>query len=114
MRSTDERMVQIQKRAEAIQKQNERKKCRGLVAAAYLVCMGLIVASSYFLAEEAAETSLVQAPAGSVASTFAMGSLWGYVSVGIVAFLLGVSVTLLCRVFREKRREEDEEDGAGR
>lgn len=113
MSSTDERMVQIQKRAEAIQKQNEREKSRGLVAAAYLVCIGLIVASSYFLAEEA-ETSLVQAPAGSVASTFAMGSLWGYVSVGIVAFLLGVSVTLLCRVFREKRREEDEEDGAGR
>ena len=113
MRSTDERMTQIQKRVKAIQKQNEVKKSRGLITAAYLACIGLIVASSYFLAEEA-ETSLVQAPAGSVASTFAVGRLWGYVSVGIVAFLLGISVTLLCRVLREKKREEDGKDGAGR
>ena len=44
------------------------------------------------------------------ASIFANKVFFGYVVVGILAFLLGISVTLMCDILHKRNKERDEEN----
>ena len=49
-------------------------------------------------------------PMRDTASIFANKGFFGYVVVGILAFLLGISVTLMCDILHKRNKERNEEN----
>ena len=55
-------------------------------------------------------TGFEQAPLPDTAGIFADKAFVGYAVVGILAFLLGISVTLMCDILHKRKKERDEEN----
>lgn len=110
MRSTDERVVAVEKRVKELERQKKQQQRRyiGLSAAAacLLIVVGMGVAMPGIMAglEEGDYTST-----GMMASVFYEGGALGYVLIGLLAFALGVCLTILC-VLLSRRSQRDKED----
>ena len=104
MRSTDEQLREIMKRADHIQNKRTSQKAIVSYALAACACMALFVVASLYLPGLSA--------AGNAEGNVHYGSLllntsyMGYVVIGVLAFLLGVCVTLLCLHLRRLRKKE--------
>ena len=94
MRTDEERLKAMHKRAEQIARRNQVRKAWGITAAAIGMSMPGIVDG---------ERSLVQ-DQGMSASVFSSSSILGYVVIAILAFALGVSVTILCVRLKRARK----------
>ncbi len=93
MRNTERQLEEIKKRSEKLrQKQNDRRSAAaGFISVC--VCIALIVTVSLSLSSfsQAASTH-----SGKYGSLIIATPHLGYVVIGILAFLLGVCVTMLC------------------
>ena len=105
MRSLDERVAEAKRRIAAGQRQ---KRLRRVMAAAAAACLALIIGCALAMPDWT-----IQPVSGSgyetAASIFGGGSALGYIVIGLLAFLLGVCVTVLC--FRLRRLEQEESEG---
>lgn len=121
MRSNEERVVEVKRRI--AEKERQKKLRRSWIAAvsAVAACLVLIVVLSLFMPGIAGQLR----PGGysdyeMVASMFGENGALGYIIIGLLAFFLGVCVTILCFRIRLLNREEqsvedkkeDREDGA--
>lgn len=104
MRSTDEQLREIIQRAEIVKEKRIMKKAILADGIASCICLALLIAAAVSL------PNLKTAQAGNTASQY--GSLLlaapyiGYVIVSLLAFALGICVTLLC--FHWKKWKERE------
>ena len=110
MRSTDERVAAVEKRLMELARQ--KKRCRGyigLVAACLIVIVGMGVAMPGIMVRlsEADYTNT-----GIMASIFYEGGALGYVLIGLLAFALGICLTVLCFLLN-RRSKRDKEDSNG-
>ena len=110
MRSNEERVAAVKRRVEQIEGQKRQRRNRLLALSPTVVCLAVIVGVSFAmpaLSEKLAGgyTAGYQAAAGIFGSSAAAG----YIAVGVLAFALGVAVTILCFRFRNLQ-EQDEED----
>lgn len=112
MRSTDERLALVKKRAAAQRRQRQQKQRILLALLSTAGCMVLILATAWFTSQHIQPDGAMVIPVAGTASLFTNGYFLGYAVVGVLAFLLGVSVTLLCRHLYHKNREEEHDDGA--
>ena len=104
MRTTDERLAAAKRRARELHRQRRsRMAAFGGAAACLAVILGLALA----MPSITARLSGADYGGGMTASIFSGGSL-GYLVVGLLAFALGVCVTILC--LRLGRYEQDEDD----
>ena len=100
MRSTDEQLQEILQRSDVIQKD---RILRGRIAAdltATAVCLVLLVSAARYL--PVLRTVEEQTEAAQYGSLLLLTAGTGYVVVGILAFALGVFVTLLCLHLKER------------
>ena len=121
MRSNEERVVEVKRRIAEIERQKKLRRSRIAAVSAVAACLVLIVVLSLFMPGIAGQLR----PGGysdyeMVASMFGENGALGYIIIGLLAFFLGVCVTILCFRIRLLNREEqsvedkkeDREDGA--
>ena len=121
MRSNEERVVEVKRRIAEKERQKKLRRSRIAAVSAVAACLVLILVLSLFMPGIAGQLR----PGGysdyeRVASMFGENGALGYIIIGLLAFLLGVCVTILCFRIRLLNREEqsmedkkeDREDGA--
>lgn len=110
MRSANERMELLKIRADELERKRCAVKYRVTVISCCAACAGIIAAMSAFAAFYMQQGSF-QNPVANTASIFTDSKFFGYTAVGILSFLLGVSITLLCSLLHKKSKEEHGNDG---
>lgn len=109
MRSTTERMMLLEKRTDELKKRRKAKKHMLAVISYGSLCLALIAAVSA-LVSDLDFNGVAQMSLPDAAGVFADKAFVGYAAVGILAFLLGISVTLMCNILHKRRKERDEEN----
>ena len=106
MRSTDEQLQEIMRRAETVKEKRSIRKRIHASAIASCACVALLIAVCFclprltFMTES---TGMQQYGSLLLAAPYT-----GYVVVGVIAFALGVCVTLLCIHWKAlKQKEQD-------
>ena len=107
MRSHEERVAETKRRIAARQRENRRRRNTITMASAVAACLALLIGASLAMPGIAAN---IQAGDYSgfetAASIFHGGAALGYIVIGLLAFLLGVCVTILCFRLRQMHRED--------
>lgn len=114
MRSTKERAAAVSRRVKEIrrQKQLRRERIIGVsaVAAGFSIVLGFSFAFPSLMARLPCGDYSYFGAAGSILDG---GSGFGFVIVGLVSFLLGVCVTILCNRIHLKSEKNNMEDKNG-
>ena len=111
MRDTDAMMSEIMKRADRVREDRSMRNRIVGYSIAVAVCLVMMVAVSAFLPKitETASANEAQHYGSLILATPYMG----YVAIGVLAFGLGICVTLLCNCWRtmNRRKRGDKETG---
>ena len=111
MRSHEERVAETKRRITKIEREKRRRRDTITIASAVAACLALLIGASLAMPGIAAS---IQAGDYSgfetAASIFHGGVALGYIVIGLLAFLLGVSVTVLCFRLRQMNREDDQNE----
>lgn len=111
MRSNNERAALIRARTKSVKRREKQRRYLALSGTSVAVCLVAVVGFALYL-PGVLNGALVPGAdiPGTYGSIMASGDSIGYIIIGVFAFLLGVSVTLLCIVLRDRAREADEGD----
>ena len=111
MRSHEERFMEVKRRIAARQRRQNLRRARMAMFAATAACLVLIAGVSFAMPGIAARIGTGgYSGFETAASIFYDSAVPGYIIIGLLAFLLGVCVTVLCFRLRQKNRE-DAQDG---
>lgn len=114
MRSDKERAAEVKRRIAERERERKQRRGRLVTAAAAAACLAMIVGLSLLLPGMAGQESGGYQGFAGAASIFCDSEALGYVVIGLLAFLLGVCVTILCfrlRQMEQEDRREENEDG---
>lgn len=118
MRSHEERVVETKRRIAAMERKKRLRRNTVTMASAVAACLVLLIGASLAM-PGIAESIQTGDYSGfeTAASIFHGGTALGYIVIGLLAFLLGVCVTVLCFRLRQMNREdgqnEESEDAHG-
>ena len=120
MRSNEERVVEVKRRIEQKKRKDKLQRSRMVMALAVAASLLLIAGLSAYMPEFTGQLSTDgYSHYGMTASIFHNSSALSYIIIGLVAFFLGVCVTILgVRVHHLNKTQQntgdkgDEEDGA--
>ena len=112
MRTDAERLEAMHKRAEEISTKILNKSKKIYYIAASLAAMAAIIALAIYMPTLNADVKEASADIGMNASMFTDSSALSYIVIGIVAFLLGVALTIFCyRIGKiQKENKKSSED----
>ena len=105
MRTTAERLAAAKRRARELERERQRRRARGILCAGTAACFVVIVSLALVMpgiTEGFSDTAL---GGGMAASIFS-----GYLVVGLLAFVLGVCVTVLCVRLRGHEGDSADEE----
>ena len=109
MRSHEERVAETKRRIAKIEREKRLRRNTITMASAVAACLVLLIGASLAMPGIAAN---IQTGNYSVfetsASMYGGGAALGYIVIGLLAFLLGVCVTVLCFRLRQMSREDDQ------
>ena len=111
MRSHEERVAETKRRIAARQREKRLRRNTITMASAVAACLALLIGASLAMPGIAAHI-----PTGdysgfeTAASIFHGGAALGYIVIGLLAFLLGVCVTVLCFRLRQMSREDGQDE----
>ena len=109
MRSHEERVAETKRRIAKIEREKRRRRNTITMASAVAACLVLLVGVSLAMPGIAAKIqSGDYSGFETAASIFHGGAALGYIIIGLLAFLLGVCVTVLCFRLRQMNREDDQ------
>ncbi len=107
MRSHEERVTETKRRIAKIEREKRRRRDRRTVALAAAACLALLIGASLAMPGIAANIQTGDYSGfETAASIFHGGAALGYIVIGLLAFLLGVCVTVLCFRLRQMNRED--------
>ena len=111
MRSHEERFAETKRRIAARQREKRLRRSKITMFSAAAVCLVLIVGVSFAMPGMVAGIR----PGDYVgyetaASMSGGGAALGYIVIGLLSFLLGVCVTVLCFRLRQMNREDSQDD----
>ena len=114
MRSHEERVAEAKRRIAKIEREKRLRRNTITMASAVAACLVLLIGVSLAMPGIAAK---IQAGDYSsfetAASIFHGGAALGYIVIGLLAFLLGVCVTVLCFRLRQMSREDGQNEESG-
>ena len=118
MRSHEERVVEAKRRIAKIEREKRLRRDTVTMASAVAACLALLVGASLAMPGIAANIRTGDYSGfETAASMYGGGAALGYIVIGLLAFLLGVCVTVLCFRLRQMNREdgqnEESEDAHG-
>ena len=109
MRSHEERVAETKRRIAKIEREKRLRRNTITMASAVAACLVLLIGAS--LAMPGIATRIQTGDYSgfeTAASIFHGGAALGYIVIGLLAFLLGVCVTVLCFRLRQMNREDDQ------
>ena len=109
MQSHEERVAETKRRIAKIEREKRLRRNTITMASAVAACLVLLVGVSLAMPGIAANIrSGDYSGFETAASIFHGGAALGYIVIGLLAFLLGVCVTVLCFRLRQMNREDDQ------
>ena len=110
MRSHEERVAEAKRRIAAREHEDRRRRGRLTMTLAAAACLAVLTGVSFAMPGIAARIQ-VNDYAGfeTAASIFRNSAALGYIVIGLLAFLLGVCVTVLCFRLRQMHREDTQD-----
>ena len=118
MRSLEERVAETKRRIAKIEREKRLRRNTVTMASAVAACLALLIGASLAMPGIAASIQTGDYSGfETAASMYGGGAALGYIVIGLLAFLLGVCVTVLCFRLRQMNREdgqnEESEDAHG-
>ena len=109
MRSHEERVAETKRRIAAKQREKRLRRNTVTMASAVAACLVLLIGASFAMPDIAASIQTGDYSGfETAASIFHGGAALGYIVIGLLAFLLGVCVTVLCFRLRQMNRADDQ------
>ena len=118
MRSNEERVAEVKRRIAEKERQKKLRRSRIAAVSAVAACLVLLIGASLAM-PGIAESIQTGDYSGfeTAASMYGGGAALGYIVIGLLAFLLGVCVTVLCfrlrQMCREDGQDKESEDAHG-
>ena len=110
MRSHEERVAETKRRIAQIEQKKRRRRNTVTMVSAVAACLVLLVGTSFVMPGIAANIQIGDYSGfETTASIFHGGAALGYIVIGLLAFLLGVCVTVLCFRLRQMNREDEQD-----
>ena len=118
MRSHEERVAETKRRIAKMEREKRLRRNTITMASAVAACLALLIGASFAMPGIAANLQTGDYSGfETAASIFHGGAALGYIVIGLLAFLLGVCVTILCfrlrRIDREDARKKESEGRDG-
>ena len=111
MRSHEERFAETKRRIAARQREKRLRRSKITMFSTAAVCLVLIVGVSFAMPGMVAGIRPGDyAGYETAASMYGGGAALGYIVIGLLSFLLGVCVTVLCFRLRQMNREDSQDD----
>ena len=109
MRSHEERIAETKRRIAKMEREKRRRRNTITMASAMAACLALLIGASLAMPGIAANIQTGDYSGfETAASMYGGGAALGYIVIGLLAFLLGVCVTVLCFRLRQMNREDDQ------
>ena len=110
MRSHEERVAETKQRIAAMERKKRLRRNTITMASAVAACLVLLIGASLAMPGIAAGIQTGDYSGfETAASIFHGGAALGYIVIGLLAFLLGVCVTVLCFRLRQMSREDGQD-----
>ena len=110
MRSHEERVAETKRRIAKIEREKRRRRNTVTMASAVAACLAVLIGASLAMPGIAASIQTGNySGLETAASIFHGGAALGYIVIGLLAFLLGVCVTVLCFRLRQMSREDGQD-----
>ena len=114
MRSLEERVAETKRRIAKIEREKRLRRNTITMASAVAACLALLVGASLAMPGITANIQTGDYSGfETAASIFHGGAALGYIVIGLLAFLLGVCVTVLCFRLRQMNREDGQDRESG-
>ena len=118
MRSHEERITEAKRRIAKIEREKRLRRNTITMASAVAACLALLVGASLAMPGITANIQTGDYSGFETAASIFHGSAaLGYIVIGLLAFLLGVCVTVLCfrirQLSRENAQDKESEDAHG-
>ena len=118
MRSHEERFAEAKRRIAKIERAKRLRRNTITMASAVAACLALLIGASLAMPGIAANIQTGNYSGfETAASMYGGGAALGYIVIGLLAFLLGVCVTVLCfrirQLSRENAQDKESEDAHG-
>ena len=114
MRSDEERLALMHKRAAEYGRESRRRKVLIAQAASIIICLTVVITAAVLMPGLSDAGVAGTAPGEMDASVFSSSPVLGYIVIGIIAFLLGTTVTVLCFRLKKWEQKENYKDTYGR
>ena len=111
MRTSEERVLELHQRMDALRNRKNLQRARWESAAAWAGGLAIVIALAFVMAGVSVQNPDAL-PSGMSASIFTGHAALGYVVIAVLAFCLGAFVTVLC--FRLRKHREDPGDDRNR
>ena len=109
MRSHEERVAETKRRIAKMEREKRLRRNTITMASAVAACLVLLIGASFAMPGIAAKIQTGDYSGFETAASMYGGSAaLGYIVIGLLAFLLGVCVTVLCFRLRQMKREDDQ------
>ena len=105
MRTNEERIAAMHHRAAVLERERRERIYHVATSLAAAACFFMVICLSVFAPRITSTLDFSELEGAMNASLFASAGTLGYVVVGIVAFLLGIALTMFC--FRLKKWKDD-------
>ena len=110
MRSHEERVAETKRRIAKMEREKRRRRNTITMASAVAACLALLIGASLAMPGIAASIRTGDYSGfETAASMYGGGAAVGYIVIGLLAFLLGVCVTVLCFRLRQMSREDGQD-----
>ncbi len=110
MRTDKERIEMMHQRAAEIKTETRQKQVRVIQAVSVAGCFAAVIALALLMPGISGSLTSDVMGHSMQASMFANSSMLGYIVIGILAFALGMAVTVFCFRLRKWQREKDKKD----
>ena len=109
MRSHEERVVETKRRIAKIEREKRLRRDKITMISAVAACLALLIGASLAMPGIAANIQTGNYSGfETAASMYGGGAALGYIVIGLLAFLLGVCVTVLCFRLRQMNQEDNQ------
>ena len=110
MRSHEERVAETKRRIAKIEREKRLRRNTITMVSAVAACLVLLIGASLAMPGIAASIRTGDYSGFETAASMYGGGALGYIVIGLLAFLLGVCVTVLCFLLRQMNREDRQDE----
>ncbi len=112
MRSHEQRVAETKRRIAKIEREKRLRRNTIVMASAVAACLVLLIGASLAMPGIAAKIQAGDYSGFETSATmYGGGAALGYIVIGLLAFLLGVCLTILCFRLRQLHRQDKESEG---